>query len=216
MIQPIYFFRSRWDELLITGIYLNSLVAAFFSQDMGKFFITAIISTLLLALVFGLRLLYNRRSTPLRGENTAFQVPRKGLVFTVGGQTDTIHMAMSQQKPKCLALICSPQTEAVANQIVEEFGYDLAHYKKEIVDPKNIKEIRTKADLILNWMAEKGLKPEEIAVDITGGMKTLSIGVFSLTEERQVDSQYIHSQYKDNKPVDGTQEAILVSQYSKE
>jgi hypothetical protein len=120
-------------------------------------------------------------------------------------------------RPDYIAFVCSSASELLANELVEEFRYELDHCKKEVVDIQNIKEIRAKTGLILDWMAEKGLETDEIAADITGGMTTMSVGVFSVTEERQVDSQYIRSQYDEqNRPVKNSQEAVFVSRYSKD
>ena len=65
-------------------------------------------------------------------------------------------------------------------------------------------------------MLEKDLRIADIAADITGGTTTMSVGVFSVTEDRLVDSQYIRSQFDEqNKRINGTQEAVFVSYYNK-
>jgi len=159
--------------------------------------------------------LFNQSQPPLRGENIAFQVQRRGLIFTVGKPPDIVRIALRRQRPEYLALICSDWTEDVANQLRREFDFDEDHFKKEIIDPWNINEIRSKTEIILSWLAEKGLRPEEIVADITGGTVTMSVGVFSATEEKRIDSQYIRSQYDEkNKPIPGTQEAVFVSRYN--
>ena len=151
----------------------------------------------------------------MRGENIAFQVPRKALLFTVGNQPDTIRMAIKPQKPEYVGFICSAKSEPVANQLIELFGYDEKHCMIKRVDPQEVKEIRTETGLILDWLISKGLKPSDIVADITGGMTTMSVGVFSVTEERLVDSQYLRSQYDEkNRILPGTQEAVFVSRYS--
>jgi hypothetical protein len=208
MIQPIYFIRSRWDELLITCIYLNGVVASIFTWN-AKIMATVILGGLaLLALIFYLRSLYNRKRLPIQGDNKAFKAPRKGLIFTVGFQSDTIRMALQQQNPKFVAFICSKSTANVADELAVEFGYDEEHYVNKEVDPRNVDEIRIETNLVLDWLL-KNMKPEEIAVDITGGMTTMSLGVFSISEERKIDSQYIFSRYQNNKCITGTQDAIL-------
>jgi len=63
-------------------------------------------------------------------------------------------------------------------------------------------------------MARKGLQKEDIAVDITGGTKTMTIGAFSVSEENEIDSQYIFCrEYLNNKCVNGTQVALLISDF---
>jgi hypothetical protein len=51
---------------------------------------------------------------------------------------------------------------------------------------------------LLGCNDENSIKTQEIAADITGGTTTMSVGVFSMTEERNVC-------------VNGTQEAVFVS-----
>ena len=98
---------------------------------------------------------------------------------------------------------------------MEEFSCDEDHCIKKVVNTNDIKDIRTETGLILDWMASKGLKSSDIAADITGGTTTMSVGAFSMTEERNVDSQYIFCrQYENNRCVDGTQEAVFVSRYN--
>ena len=63
-------------------------------------------------------------------------------------------------------------------------------------------------------MVKKGLQPEDIAIDITGGTKTMTVGVFLVAEEKKTDSQYIFCrQYLNNKCMNGTQEALLLSDF---
>jgi hypothetical protein len=215
MTQMIPFIRNRWDELLITGIYLNSIVASIFTWNVRIVLAVTIGGLILLAIIFGLRALWNKRNLPLHGENIAFQVPRKALVFTVGNRPGTIPMAIKPQRPEYVGFICSDQSELVANQLIEDFGYDKKHSLVKRVNPQDVKEIRIEANFILDWLTTNGLKPSDIAADITGGMTPMSLGVFSVTEERQVDSQYITSQYDEkNRPVPGTQEAVFVSRYT--
>ena len=215
MTQLIPYIRSRWDELLITGIYLNSIVASVFTGNVQVALGVTVGGLILLAIIFRLMALYRRR-LPTHGENVALKVPRRGLIFTVGRQLDTIRMALQMRKPEFIAFVCSTETEPDAIRLAEDFGYDKSHYKKEVVDPYNVKEIRTKTEVILDWLLEKDLRIADIAADITGGTTTMSVGVFSVTEDRLVDSQYIRSQFDEqNKRINGTQEAVFVSYYNK-
>ncbi|MBM4429601.1 MAG: hypothetical protein FJ026_04530 [Chloroflexi bacterium] len=207
--------RSHWAEILVSGVFLQSLIAAIFTLNPRIILITALGGLAMLVVVFGTVAVVQRRRSPMRGENTAFQVPRQGLIFTVGYQSATIRIALDNQKPTFVGFICSAQTEQVVDNLVAEYGYDAEHCKKDIVDPQNFVEIRTKTGLMLDWLAGKGLQPVNIAADITGGTTVMSVGVFSMTEERRVDSQYIRSAFdENNRPIPGSQQAILVSRYS--
>jgi hypothetical protein len=214
MKKLIRYFRANWESILIEAILLQFLITGILDGNLFLAMIAAVGGLALLALIYKTIDLIGQSQTPLRGENIAFRIPRRGLIFTVGGQSDTIRMALKHQEAEYIAFICSSKTENVANQLGEEFAFDEEHIKKEVVDPQNINEIRLKTGVILNWLNEKGLGLSDIAADITGGMTTMSVGVFSMTEERHIDSQYIRSQYQDNLPIKDTQEAVFVSRYS--
>jgi hypothetical protein len=217
MTQLDHFVRFHWKEIVVVNIFPQCVIAAIYSFQFSILLGTVLIGLALVAFVFGLVWILSKRKSPLRGEAAAFQVPRRAMIFTVGLQPHTVRMALDHRRPDYIAFVCSSASELLANELVEEFRYELDHCKKEVVDIQNIREIRAKTGLILDWMAEKGLETDEIAADITGGMTTMSVGVFSVTEERQVDSQYIRSQYDEqNRPVKNSQEAVFVSRYSKD
>lgn len=216
MSQLIAFLKNRWEELLITGVFLQSLIAAAFTFNAKVFVATSLGGLVLLLAVFGaVGMVQQYRRRPRRGENVAFRVPRRAAVFTVGGQSFTIEYALATQKPEFVGFLCSQRTERIADEIITRYGLDAERYKKELLDPQNIIEIRAKTGFILDWLFQKGLAPGDVVIDVTGGMTTMSVGTFSVAEERRIDSQYIKSDYDaNNRPIPGTQEAIFVSRYS--
>jgi hypothetical protein len=216
MTQLMTFLRNRWDEILITCVYLNAVVASIFTWDVTKVLQVSLGGLALLAVIFTVRWLVQKRQTPMRGQNLAFQIPRGGLIFTVGLQPETIRLAVKHQKPKYFGFICTARSEPVVSQLKEELSCNDENCNVKIVNSNDIKDVRTETGLIIDWMTSKGLKTSEIAADITGGTTTMSVGVFSMTEERHVYSQYIFCRQYDekNRCVNGTQEAVLVSRYA--
>lgn len=214
MIQLPGFLRIGWVKGLITIVFVQAIINAIFTFNPVILLGILITEAAILAVVYIILTLQHRRQPPMRGENTAFQYPRKGLIFTVGGQDDTLRISLDKQKPSFIGFVCSNQTRDKACQLSNELGLDVDHYKIEEVDPRDIHEIRTKTRLILDWMIKKGLQPADISIDITGGTKTMSVGVFLIAEEEHIDSQYIFCrQYVNNKCVNGTQEALLLSDF---
>jgi hypothetical protein len=216
MTQLKLFLRNRWDEILITCVYLNAFVASIFTWDVTKVLLVSLGGLALLALIFTVRWLWQKRQTPMHGQNIAFLVPRKGLIFTVGLQPDTIRLAVKHQKPEYFGFICTDKSELTVRQLMEELGCKDENSIVKIVNSNDLKDVRTETGLILDWMASKGLKTPEIAADVTGGTTPMSLGVFSMTGERNVDSQYIFCRRYDekNKCVNGTQEAMFISRYT--
>jgi len=152
----------------------------------------------------------------MHGENIAFQVPRKGIIFTVGLQKDTVLLAVKHQKPQYFGFICTARSEALTDELMEILGCNDKNSIKKLVNSNDLKDVRAETGLVIDWMASKGLKTQDIAADITGGTTPMSVGVFSMTEERNVDSQYIFCRQYDekNKCVNGTQEAVFISRYA--
>ena len=208
------FFRSRWVELLIAGVWLQSVISAAFTGSLALLALTALGGLVLLAVIFALVGWLRRRRPPTYGKGEAFDVPRQALVFTVGKQKATLSFALESQRPTWLGLICSWASEETADEIKAASGIDAEHVKKEIVDPWNVVEVREKTAFILDWLTQRGVAPTEVAVDITGGTAIMSAGAFSVAAERQIDCQYVRSDYDDNnKPIPDTQRGVHVTHY---
>ncbi len=212
----VRFFRSRWEEVVIIGIVLPIFGASLFTFNPTIIIVVGLGELILLVALFSVvASVQAQRVQPARGENVAFKIPRRGVVFTVGLQEWTLRFALENQKPAWVGFLCTAESEQIANQLIAEFNLPDDRVKRELVDAWNIREVRAKTEFILNWMERQGVSPSEMAVDVTGGSKTLSVGAFSVAEERRVDSQYVRSEFQDNKPKRETQEAILISRFSK-
>lgn len=214
MRELIRFFRQRWVELLVAGIWLQSVVSAAFTGSLELLALTTLGGLALLVVIFGLVGLLRRRWRPVYGDSEAFSVPRQAVVFTVGIQKGTIPFALERQKPAWLGLICTRRSGKIADEIETASGLDADHVQKEIVDPWSVVEVRDKTAFILDWLARHGVERGGTAVDITGGTAIMSAGAFSVAAERQVDCQYVRSDYDDdNKPIPKTQRAVFVTRY---
>lgn len=214
MSELISFFRHRWIELLVAGIWLQSVVSAAFTGSLALLAITTLGGLALLVAIFGLAELLRHRRRPVYGDSEAFGTPRQAIIFTVGMQKHTILFALEQQKPARLGLICTRLTGKIADEIETASGLDADHIQKEIVDPWSVVEVRDKTTFILDWLTRHGVERAEIAVDITGGTAIMSAAAFSLATEWQVDCQYVRSDYgDDNKPIPKTQRAMFVTRH---
>jgi len=208
------FFKARWVELLIAGVWLQSVVSAAFTGSLVLLALTTLGGLALLIVVFWLVGTLRRHRSPAYGDSEAFVTPRQAVVFTVGRQPHTILFALQSQKPTWLGLICSRETEATADDIRAKSGLEDGRVQKEIVDPWSVIEVREKLAFVFDWLARQGVKREEIVLDITGGTAIMSAGAFSLAVERQVDCQYVRSDYDaENRPIPNTQRAVFVARH---
>jgi hypothetical protein len=187
--QLFHFLRSQWQEIVIPGIWIPIVITAITTGD-ATFIIFSLIggALLMVALYSLLDKLKKRRQPTFGGE--ASGIPRKGLIFTVGHQAETIDYALQGQKPQWAGFLCTEQTLGVVDRLMASQQPPPDRWRREIVDPRDIVDVRAKTHSLIDWLVKQGLKPEEIALDPTGGMTPMSLGAFSVAQERQIDSQY--------------------------
>ncbi len=209
------FLHTHWIDLLVAGVYLQSVVGAAIARDWGLLALTGLGGLVLLVAVFWLaEQLQRRRAAPL-GVGAAFTIPRRGLILTVGGQKDTALIAIQSLEPEWLGLLCSRQTEAVAEEILAASGLSGEHVQKEIADAWDIIDVRNKTDALFKWLVHKENTTAEIAVDITGGTTPMSVGAFTMAEEWGIDTQYVRSRFDaQNKPIPKTQDGIVIKRHT--
>lgn len=145
----------------------------------------------------------------------AFDIKREGIIYTVGNQTATIKFSLDNQEPGYVGFICTKISEPVIDNFIKTMGFKDNQYQKEVVDPQNIDENRTKTQLLYKWMKGQGLGKSKIVIDVTGGMTTMSVSAFSMAEELKVDTQYIKSAYDGTKAL-GPESGVLIKKYPDE
>jgi hypothetical protein len=208
------YFRSRWLELLVAGVWLQSVVSAAFSGSWVVFALTTVGGLVVLLAILAVVGRVRGRKKALYGASEAFHAPCQALIFTVGRQKDTILLAMEVQQPSWLGLICTRQTEELAHEVAQASGFDAEQVQVELVDPWSVVEVRAKTAFLLDWLARHGVPPRQISVDITGGTSIMSAGAFSMASERQINTQYVRSDYdQDNQPLPGSQRGVFVAQF---
>ncbi len=208
------FFRTRWIELLIAGVWLQSVVSAAFTGNLALLAITTLGGLALLFLIFSLVGRLQQHSPPSYGLSEAFEISRQALIFTVGRQKETILFALEAQRPVWLGLLCSRDSESIADEIIAIAGLDEEHVEKEIVDPWSVLEVRQKMAFVVDRLNRQGVRREQIAVDITGGTVIMSAAAFSVAAEQRIDSQYVRSEYDDqNRPIPKTKRGVFVTRY---
>lgn len=209
--------RDRWLEIALFSVVLSATINLATSGNFVPAAVVLLVGLPLLALVISLlETVERRRFRSLADKSTAFRQRRRGIVFTVGLQPTTILFALHRQKPDYVGFLCSQQSVPVAQTIIADEGLDSEHAKLAVADPFNIVEVRHETDVLLRWLSTRlasvGGSQDEIVVDVTGGLTPLSLGAFSMAEERRVDIQYIKPRMQNNAPV-GIEDALIVSRH---
>lgn len=211
--QLFAFLQSRWEEIVIMGIWLPVVIMAL-TTGIAPFIASLIGGALVIVALHSLLDKLRQRRQPMFG-GEASGITRKGLIFTVGHQAETIEYAFGGQQPQWVGFLCTEQTIDVADRLVRSLRLSPDRWRREIVDPRDIADVRTKTHSLIDWLVKQGLRTEQIALDPTGGMTPMSLGAYSVAQERQVDSQYVRSRYdENNQPIRGTQELIFLGRHS--
>ncbi len=165
-----------------------------------------------------------RRRLPSKtGELTAFKKKRRGVILTLTPNSlasDSVaRMVLEKLRPEYVGFLGTQQTEdrEIASTLKKEFQFSDDHYKSKHFVPTDISAGVTKTGDVIDWMIkEEGLSRSEVVVDITAGTATMSVSAFIAAEERQIDCQYIYSEYDRDKHqvIPGTQLPILIKEYS--
>jgi hypothetical protein len=215
MRRLVQFVQAKWEEILIMGIWIPLIVAALSTTNPTMIVLSVGGGV---ASLFGLYALFDklnrRRRLPTFG-GEASTTPRQAILFTMGLQADTMDYTIWGQQPEYVGFLCTEQTLSVVDGVISRHAFREGHWRREIVEPRDISDVRAKTNALLDWLLRQELAPERIVVDPTGGLTPMSLGAFSVAQERQIDSQYVRSQYQDNRPVPGTQELVFLSRFSR-
>ncbi len=220
-----FFFDPRIPLLFLVGTFVMAVAgnAAFglilrmvggeSTENYLKIIVGSVI--VLILIVIAVKLILMTIPQGIIGGGEAFEVQRKGIIYTAGKQTDTIKLSLEKQRPGYVGFLCSKVSEPFIDELIRAMGFEDDKYSKKIVDPQNIVEIRTETKLIIDWMLAKGMLINDVAVDVTGGMTTMSVGAYSMAEELKIDTQYIKSDFDEkNRPIKNTQQGIFVKKYT--
>ena len=135
----------------------------------------------------------------------------QGIIFTVSRKEVPLWV-IKQINPMAIGLLSSESSRNAAQDIrvfAQQMG-TLIIEEEVINDPDDPAEVNRKAKKIMHELKDKGL--DEMAMDITGGKTPMSLGAFMAAEEMGVDSIYVTTEYKDNKPDITTAKIKAISQ----
>jgi hypothetical protein len=221
------FFASRLMEIVIIGFCVQLLVTAFaiwVGNRPSLIVISAAVLFILLVTAIGVRELHSRRRRPVIGEEKAFELPRKAVIFTLGLNSDkpgsVVDLVMNRVRPEWVGFLGTPATDqaGIVSTICQRFSLPPERIKSESWEPTEINDGRVKTLLVIDWLKRKELVPSEMVVDLTGGTATMSVAAFMAAQECEVDCQYIYSEWDRDKNLlkPGTQRPILVTRYPRQ
>ncbi|MEZ5537189.1 MAG: DUF1887 family CARF protein [Thiolinea sp.] len=135
-----------------------------------------------------------------------------GLVFTVS-KPDIPLWLVDEYKPQAIALLATRQSYDNARVIAdyaEEQGIKVLE-PQLVDDPDDVNNCHQVAARLISELRLSGA--ESIALDLTGGKTTMSLGAFKAAEEAQIESLYVTVEYgrKLSQPDMSTARVIAIS-----
>ena len=135
-----------------------------------------------------------------------------GIVFTVSN-TETPKWVIDSCQPKMIALLATKQSSINATEICEYAEAKGIEVLDTIIlgDVDDIKESESEISHLISRLRSKSC--QTIAIDLTGGKTTMSLGAFMAAEQSQVTSLYVSTEYDNQlkKPIMSTAKCLAVS-----
>lgn len=207
------YLSSEWQSLFITVIWIPTALAAFIGGDIVLGVLVLTLGGVALWGIYTLLEKQRKQRRPIFGGSAA-EVARKGIIFTVGRQMETIDYSMLGLKPQYVGFLCTGESLPIAKAAPCARDFDEEHARYEVVNPWEIEDIRLKTNLVIDWMLSRGLSVQDLALDPTGGFTSMSLGAYAAAQDHQIDTQYVRSSYDDhNRPIRGTQTLTFLSRY---
>ncbi|NJP08000.1 MAG: TIGR02710 family CRISPR-associated protein, partial [Chloroflexaceae bacterium] len=128
----------------------------------------------------------------------------RGLILPGTRQPDTAALLIGALKPASVAFLLTAETQSMPQQVAALLGCDGSDWQQPAGDHLTVTQIyQALKDLLQHW---SHLSPQSIAVDVTGGMKPMSVGLAKAAHVLNLTTVYVHSRaFHQNKPVPGTQ-----------
>jgi len=151
------------------------------------------------------------------GEEQAFRIPRRGVVFVVSAHNpydaSVCPLVLRHLDAEVVGLLTTSQLSDANRRTyvnaVREQGRDLETLE---CHEWSLRDIVAKTSTLLRQVADRrDLATEEIVLDITHGTKLLSLGAFIAARDQGVETQCITSEYHpDGQRRKGTEHPILI------
>lgn len=219
------FFVEKGLEIVFLALFIPLLLGALTVLLKERWELYVVLGAALVASYLTLAYVRERRerrkSRPDVGMAGALDVPRRGVIFTLGLHSDrpasVVSLVVERVRPEFVGFLGTPRTEEAGT--VKRLRTTLClgedRCKSEFWDPTEVAEGKVKAGLVIDWLLRQGVSERELVVDLTGGTTTMSVAAFMAAQERRVDCQYVHSEFDrvKNERIHGSEKAILITSY---
>lgn len=219
--------REKWQEALVTVFWPSVFFLVLPTGSLAAIIGVVLGGLVSIAAVFSLAERVNRarvvRRRPIIGDEAAFSLPRRGIIFTLGLHSakpgSVARTVITRTNPELVGFLGTPETEdaQIAQTLIRELFLSEDRVKCESWSPTAVREGTLKTGIVMDWMRSQGLPDSSIVLDLTGGTATMSVAAFMAAEEREIDSQYVASEFDKakNQILPDSQHLILITRYAR-
>lgn len=131
----------------------------------------------------------------------------RGLILPGSLQAETAALLIAHFQPERVGLLITERTQDFPDKAAARLA-ELPHALAQSLPARpswdcppedhatTIAVYRGIKELYLRWVREHGLQPAEIAVDVTGGLKPMSVGLEKAAQILGLTTLYVQSQYR--------------------
>ncbi|PDW04672.1 TIGR02710 family CRISPR-associated CARF protein [Candidatus Viridilinea mediisalina] len=137
-----------------------------------------------------------------------------GLIIPGSLQATTAALLIGALQPARVAFLLTPDTRGMSQKVAQLLATDATHWEQPPDDHSNILQMYGSLRKIIDAWSD--LPREQIAVDVTGGTKLMSVGLAKAAYVLKITTLYIESEFAPdangrNVPQPGTQGLVLPS-----
>lgn len=115
------------------------------------------------------------------------------MIVTVGGSPEPVISTLREARPRCVLFVASEQSRAeVESKILPGLDFAISPNYCVLSDGNRIERIYGELrQQIRDWLRLNGLRPADVAVDITGGTKPMAAGLALAAIEHFSQFRYV-------------------------
>jgi CRISPR-associated protein (TIGR02710 family) len=123
----------------------------------------------------------------------------RGAVVSVGGSAEPIIKNLSEARPGFVLFVVSAGSKPEVEQnILPRLGYTAQYNCAQVPDETDLAACYEAVRGVMpGWLKDRGLRPEEVYVDITGATKPMSAGLAMAAAERFSHFTYVRGKERD-------------------
>lgn len=199
--------RRVWQHIAdnLTGFltsWCSATLAALFYLPWMKAATLSAIMLAMLVISFWLNTVVQRRRYRTRAREAVVLRQSRAVVVTVGLSPKVIVFILSEMKPEFVGFIFTARSEEVHKKVVEQLDLADETFKPVLVDPESFQNVMDNTRHVFQWLIDtKGVRVEDITLDVTGALTAMSVGAYAVAREFGVRSQCLIPEFDaDRKP----------------